>query len=430
MIDTIKLNLEDCEITDKAQIVIEPSPYIHDSQQRFINYDLFLDNSTGEIVQGKKAYLNTDKFNITIKPKYKLETDAIDKKFMYDKKYMAGMVVGKIQNIKVPSEKFNAGVFVQASLPRYLNETNYESISISDEKTVLKHLEKDLWNAGIKTNIWNANLSRFDIFSNIVTDESFSSYAEIFSMINLSRMQRFEYAGTTFLYKNGEQQICCYDKIFEIENKHKSVKEFKMPVHPPNVMRIENRLLKKRKIFDLAGFFRLKDMYKNYDFVKDHYRKEVGDSIFKYDIDELKIISMSRMKEEMEKFRGLLRDMNPELAEHQIFCFDWDVIKRKNNNEIENEMQTFKSVKGRNWLQKYLEAIALSYYLNMMTTKEFSEIIENLDFMNRFQKSRLKKKIEKTYLDTEMIKDSFASKEKRKIDLYMELKTKFYKAVA
>ena len=101
MIDTIKLNLEDCEINSKAQIVIEPSPYIHDSQQRFINYDLFLDNSTGEIVQGKKAYLNTDKFNITIKPKYKLETDAVDKKIMYDKKYMAGMVVGKIQNIKI-----------------------------------------------------------------------------------------------------------------------------------------------------------------------------------------------------------------------------------------------------------------------------------------------------------------------------------------
>jgi hypothetical protein len=243
-------------------------------------------------------------------------------------------------------------------------------------------------------------------------------------------MQRFEYAGTTFLYRNGEQQICCYDKIFEIENKHKSMKDFKMPEHPPNVMRIENRLLKKRKIFDLSGYFRLKELYKNYDFVKEHYRKEVGSSIFKYDIDELKVISTSRMKEEMEKFRELLRATNSELCEHEVFGLNWDVIKRKNKDEIRNEIEIFKTAKGRNWLQKYLEAYGLSYYLKMMTPKEFSEIIENLDFMNRFQKSRLKKKIEKTYIDTEMIKDSFASKEKRKIDLYRELKTKFYKAVA
>jgi len=391
MIDTIKLNLEDCQITDKAQIVIEPSPYIHDSQQRFINYDLFLDNSTGEIVQGKKAYLNTDKFNITIKPKYKLETDAIDKKFMYDKKFMAGMVVGKIQNIKVPSEKFNAGVFVQASLPRYLNETNYESISISDEKIVLKHLEKDLWNAGIKTNIWNANLSRFDIFTNIKTEEKFYSYAEIFELINLTRMKRFEYAGTTFLYKNGEQQICCYDKIFEIENKHKSVKEFKMPDHPPNVMRIENRLLKRRKIFDLSGFFKLKDMYKNYDFVKEHYRKEVGGSLFKYEPKEIEFLTGKSIKEGM------------------IF---------------------FSKYKGRNWLGYYLQAFGLRTLLKLASLETLNSYVDEIESFNKMKRSRLKRKFEEAKLNFEMMKNNSFFSLKSNMVLYQELKTKFYKAVA
>jgi hypothetical protein len=390
MIDTLKLNLEDCEITDKAQIVIEPSPYAHDTQQRFINYDLFVDNC-GDIVQGKKAYLNTDKFNITIKPKYKLETDEIDKKFMYDKKYMAGMVVGKIQNIKVKSEKFNAGVFVQTSLPRYMNETNFNAVSISDEKKVLKQLEKDLWNAGIKTNIWNANLSRFDIFSNIITDESFPSYAEIFSMINLSSMQRFEYAGTTFLYRNGEQQICCYDKIFEIENKHKSIKEFKMPVHPPNVLRIENRLLKKRKIFDLAGFYRLNDLYKNYDFVKQHYRKEVGKTIFKFEPKDIEILTAKNFED--------------------LIDYYWNQSNRK-------------------WFDNCLRVEGLASFLKLSNIETLFEAVDNKAIFSQRQKHRIKKNIQNVKMELDMRKASRTSRTKSNAELYNELKTKFYKAVA
>lgn len=391
MIDTIKLNLEDCEITDKAQIVIEPSPYSYDSEQRFINYDLFVCNSTGDIVQGKKAYLNTDKFNITIKPKYKLETDEIDKKFIYDKKYTSGQVIGKIQNIKVPSEKFNAGIFVQTSLPRYLNQTNYKSISISDEKSVLKQLEKDLWKAGIKTNIWNSNLSRFDIFSNIITDENFYAYAEIFSMINLTRMDRFEYAGTTFLFKNGEQQICCYDKISEIENKNKKTKEFKMPDHPPNVLRIENRLLKKRKIFDLSGFYRLKDLHSNYDFVKEHYKKEVGNSIFKFEPKE---------------------------------------IERLTSQNIMEQLEFFLKQKKRYWLRDFQRVKTSEYLLKLTSIEELYEAVDKSDVFNRLQRSRFKKEIQSAKIDIDMMNKNRTSRMKTNRDLYNELKTKFYKEVA
>lgn len=391
MIDTLKLNLEDCEITDKAPLILERSPEDQATKQLLCDYDLYVNNTTGEIVTGRKAYLNTHKFNITIKPKYKLETDKIDKKFMYDKKYQAGLVVGKIQNIKVESEKFNAGIFVQTSLPRYMNETNFSAVSVSDEKKVLKHLEKDLWNAGIKTNIWNANLSRFDIFSNIITEESFTSYAEIFSMINLSCLQRFEYAGTTFLYKNGEQQICCYDKIFEMENKNKSIKEFKMPKHPPNVLRIENRLLKKRKIFNLTGFYRLDQLYKNYDFVKEHFKKEVGGSIFKYE---------------------------PE-----------DIEKRTSKN-IKEEMEYFWNKKERQWFDNFCRVKGLEYLLKLSSIETLFEAVDLMDMFNRMQKSRIKKKIQKVKMDLDMMKSNRTSRMKSNAELYRELKTKFYKAVA
>lgn len=390
MIDTIKLNLDDCEIDNKAQIIIEPSPYTHDTQQKFINYDLFLDNTTGEIVQGKKAYLNNEKFNITIKPKYKLQKDAISKKRMYDINYSGGIKAGKIFKIESPEEKFNSGIFVQLSLPRYLNETNFNSISINDEKKVINQLEKDLRSNGIKTNIWNSNLSRVDAFANIQTDENFSSYSEIFSLINLSRMERFEYAGTTFLYKNGEQQICCYDKIAEIQNKFKKDTNFKLP-NTLNVLRIENRLLKKRKIFSVTGFYTLKELYKNYDFIKEHYKNEVEKTIFQYEPEELEILT---------------------------------------SKNIKNEMELFKNIKGRNWLHHYLRMYGLAHLLKLSNIETLYAAIDEIELFDRMKKSRLKKQLREMQIDIQLMKKNHFSRIKSNRELYNELKTKFYKAVA
>jgi len=385
MIDTLKLNITDCQIDSTTQLVIEPSPYLHDSQMRFISYDLFVD-SEGECVQGKKAYLNTDKFNVTIKPKYSLHHDSISKKTITGK-YVDGLKINEIRKVEIPSEDFNAGIFVQTSLPRYLNTNNFSALSMKDEKRVLKQLEKDLWNEGIKTNIWNAYLSRIDMFANLNTDENFTNYTGVFDLLDLSRMKKFEYAGTTFLYRNGEQQICIYDKLIEMQNKSKDFKITKSL--PPNVMRIENRLLKKRKIFSVSGINQLHKLYNNYDFIKDYYKKEVGENVFNHEPEDVRI----------------------------VFCYEWKKI-----------LNYFKEYRGREFFNYMFQAIGLNSVLEKDSIENLFIAIDELE-INKMRKSRLRKKTSDLMKD---IKYGIIPNinTKTNLQLYRELKTKFYKAVA
>jgi hypothetical protein len=192
---------------------------MHDSQQAYIDYDLFVDNA-GEIVTGKKAYYNSDKFNVTISPKYSLKQDEVDKNFS-TKSYLGDMVVENLHKVTVPEEKFNAGIFVQTSLPRYFHENNFKSLTIPEEKKVLNQLEKDLAGIGIKTNIWESNISRVDAFTNLYTEENFNSYSNLFSIIQGTRLQNYTYNGETYLWKNGERQITVYDKVKDLKAKTK-----------------------------------------------------------------------------------------------------------------------------------------------------------------------------------------------------------------
>lgn len=384
MIDTLKLNISDCSIDSKTQLVIEPSPYLHDSQQKFINYDLFCDNE-GEIVQGKKAYLNKDKYNLTIKPKYTLKLDAVDKRTITGK-FIDGLKVHEIKRVQIPEESFNAGIFVQTSLPRFFNSTNFNSLSIQNEKDVINKLEKELWKDGIKTNIWNATLSRVDTFTNITLSENFTNYSAIFNILELARMQRFEYAGTTFLYRNGEQQICIYDKLLEMKNK---ITDFKRAAGSPrNIMRIENRLLRKRKILNTTGFTNVKQLYKNYDILKSNYKNQVSITIFKYEPGEKKIVTGEAI---MEGFANSLL------------------------------------VNGLRGMNKYLKEYGLESILLDVPLENLLISIDNSDF-SRMQKSRLRSMFKKKKLDMEFLK-TYKS-EKTNLQLYQEIKSKFFKNVA
>jgi hypothetical protein len=267
-----------------------------------------------------------------------------------------------------------------------MSNTNFQSISIQDEKKVLKQLEKDLWNEGIKTNIWNSNLSRVDIFANLNTSENFLAYSNIFNVLSLSRMDRFEYAGTTFLYRNGEQQICCYDKIFEMKNKNKDLK-FHQRI-PNNVMRIENRLLKKRKIFSVSGISQLYGLYRNYDFVKQNYRDEVGETIFKHEPEEIEIMI---------------------------------------GKNIIDEMKILRELKNKGWFNRYFRALGLKYVLSMVSVGEIEQAFEDMD-LSKMQLSRAKRDLRKAKLDIELLKPF--SQDKNNLNLYRELKSKFYKEVA
>jgi hypothetical protein len=395
MIDTLRLNLSDCEISSHTPIIIERSPYLHDSQQQFIDYDLFVDNS-GEIVTGKKAYYNSEKFNITINPKYTLKVDAIEEKHLIEFK-LGDMKVGLVNQISKPEEKFNAGVFVQASLPRYLHPTNFNSLSISDEKNVLNQLEKDLAGIGIKTNIWDSTISRIDAFTNLITEENFNSYSNLFSIIQGTRLQNYTYNGETFLWKNGEKQITCYDKIKDLKAKIKD--ETFYGFLPANVMRIETRNLRKRKIRSALGFVNIKDLFKNYDYLKENHRSEIETTIFKYDVTDVERMTGNFIKEDMEYF--------------------------------------YKKGSGY-WFSNYLKMFGVASLLKLsdMETiiEKVNEIIdndENRTYKNRRMiKSRIKKMMNELRFKMESSKLNSYVSTKTNRELYNELKSKFNKQAA
>ena len=455
MIDTLRLNITDCEITSHCPLTVEPSPYMHDNDQRTCDYDLFVNNA-GEIVTGKKAYYNGEKFNITIKPKYSIKTDEVNDKLlltgeyklMQDKESMPGKSVNYIsrfeqeQKIKVPEEKYNSGIYIQTSLPRYFKKTNFESLNKADEKKIIKQWEKDLAGIGIKTNLWDARLSRVDSFTNIFTDENFYCYTNLFDiMVNATMEQyrfgkeitteekseekkseekdkaislnRFEYARTTYLWKNGERQICVYDKINEMKNKIKDATAYGFL--PANVMRLESRYVRSRKVTNAyfkggkknllmkelsPGIYKsptVYDLYKHYDYVKENHKSEIETTIFKYDLPDI------------EKLTG---------------------------NSIKDQLVRFKSIYKRRWLDRYFWWYGMASFLKLSDIdtliEKIDEIIEesNDEYKNpRMIKSRIRKNLQKTQFAIESMKSPFESLKSNK-ELYEELKEKFYKAAA
>ena len=108
-----------------------------------------------------------------------------------------------------------------------------------------------------------------------------------------SRMKSIDWSGESFLWKNGQQELMIYDKIKEMRVKKPNLK-FRSKI---NVMRLENRLLKKRKIESSIKFKTLGELYKNYDELKHFHKKEVEKKIFKYSYDEIETLTENDLRE-------------------------------------------------------------------------------------------------------------------------------------
>lgn len=261
MIDTIKLCLSDYEVSKNNKLTIQPSSYNCLDGSKNCDYPLVYYNDSSLVEYGSKAFYNSDTFNLSITPK---------------------------QNV----------IFyhVQMSVPKVHNGNNYYSVGKDGTTAVLKKVEKELKEVGIKTNIHKSKISRLDTFKNIVTEESFQDYFEVFNSLNIPRKQKVDY-GTTFLFNNKQEEFCIYDKILEMKSKG-----LNYSVYPENTMRFENRLLKPRKIRDTLNLSLLEELINNYDSVKEHFKNTFEKNLFKFDSSELKIITVNQMSLELEYF--------------------------------------------------------------------------------------------------------------------------------
>ena len=228
MIDTLKLMLNEYEITDDSEIRVQPASYELGTGSK-VEYPLFQTPSHGSFY-GSKAYLNTDNWNLTLKP-------------------LAG---GRA-----------TGAFLQLSVPKNYYGSNFYSVGEQGTQAVLNKVEGELKEKGVHTSLIEADMSRVDTFKNIEPEEPFSSYYSLFSLLKARKAIQRGY-GTTFLLSNSQQEFCVYDKLEEMRERKLETENI------PNTMRFEHRLLNKQKVQNVYGFGRVGDLLKGgYEVVKE-----------------------------------------------------------------------------------------------------------------------------------------------------------------
>lgn len=254
MIDTIKVFTDDFRVRDAAALAIQPATI--DYQSGVQNERRLFRNSAGEWVEGAKAYLNDERYNLTLKP-----NDAGD----------------------------GVKLWLQWSLPKAFTGDNFYPLSADQLGDAKKALEQSLSDKGVMLELDECKVSRLDTFQNVYSAESFADYATLFRLLRAKRQQRRDY-GTTFLWANTQREICVYDKVAEIKNRGGSFEAY-----PENTIRFEYRLKSSKAIKRELGLGKLKDL-QNFDGVKAAYQQAMQKNIFSLTVDEVNVLISSRLE--------------------------------------------------------------------------------------------------------------------------------------
>ena len=368
MIDTLKIILDDSLISSKNKLIIIPASIEAATGVLNNNRFLFIDTAKNKFY-GSKAIYNDEKIQVTIISKYDLLKETKDRNLEFDS-----------------FDEGNTKIICQLSLPKFFNGNNFKATDLYNLKKHLKQIETYLKTIGIYTNILNANLSRLDSFLNLKIKYSFKTYNQLLSNLKLSRLKNFEYAGTTFLYRNTQHQICIYDKLSELKNQNIELKI------DGNYLRIENRLLKKKKILDSLGYFKLKDMPERLSEIKTNYRETISKKLFSTKVDEFN-----------NRFEGIMN------------------VKKLTKENIEDYLLKLKKEKGRNYLDNFIKNVGIIYLNQYDKIDNLSDAVEGMQ-TNRMQKNRIMNKM------NEYRKSSILFEKNNNVlnkNLYIELEDKF-----
>jgi len=268
MIDTLKLLVSEYEITRESSLQIQPATYrVSTGEGEPVSeFPLFRD-ITGRLYRGSKAYLNNDKFNLTIQP------------------------FSKARN--------GTCCFVSFSVPKvHSGENNFYSVGQDGSRAAIQLIEQELSQAGFKTRLEEAHISRVDTFKNIETEEPFSSYYSLLSLLRARRGIQRGY-GTTFLLHNTQQEFCVYDKLAEMKAKGMDISHF-----PGQAMRFEHRLLNKAKCEKVYGFTKVQDLFSGgYEKMKACQVQEWRKSLFSYEVEDIILLGSKQLEQELRIYQ-------------------------------------------------------------------------------------------------------------------------------
>ena len=179
MLDTVKVFIPEYDIASDSSLEVQPARFHAGTGEVLNEHELFRTVSGKKFI-GSKAMLNTELFNLDIKP------------FAF-----------------APS---GVACFCHFSVPKVHNGQNYYSVGEEGTEAVFGLVEKELQKHGFYTNLQEAQFSRVDTFKNIQPEEPFETYSALFSLLNASRRVKRSY-GTTYMVTNSQQEFCVYDKL-------------------------------------------------------------------------------------------------------------------------------------------------------------------------------------------------------------------------
>jgi hypothetical protein len=332
-LDTVHLHLTDYSIAEGNSLTIQPSPYIASTGEKVSDFHLFRDEA-GREQTGSRAYLNVpDKFQLTLQP----------------------------------FTKCQAGVncFVQFSVPRVHYGNNYYSVGEEGSQAVFNSIEKELWQAGIHTDINTADLCRVDTFKNIEPEEEFSAYMPVLGLLKMRRGADRQYP-EGFLLKNTQQQFCVYDKIAEMQKRKVDTSRF-----PAMTMRFEHRCMNKDKVQSVFGFHSVKELFSGgYETVKVQQVNQWKNNLFSQPVEEIIVEGAKTLEAEMKYYREqypnswferflrgygakhLVENTGIEVVKYALKSFEVDRKKvwraEKTLEQAKREIDMLKQVEGRN----------------------------------------------------------------------------------
>jgi hypothetical protein len=310
MIDTLKIQPRDFEISDSSRLTVQPAPYVAGTGETLREHILWT-GKNGEI-RGEKAYLNTERFQVDVRSK-------------------GGETL----------------LFVTLSVPRYLNGSNFYSPDRGSVTAVLSELETELSEYGIRFNVQDSRLSRVDLFRNAQTSQPFLSYSPLFALMKATRQKKRDY-GTSFLWFNTQQQWMIYDKREEMRAKGIDVSKF-----PPNIMRVEHRLLSSRKIKNTLQLERAGELVPFYDGLREYFRGALKDNLFRHEVKEIQYMTEDKVMSELTYFvdsygaKGLSRYLTAKGAESVYRTVQPEVFRKVLEQVLSENMDNQESVRRK-----------------------------------------------------------------------------------
>jgi len=255
MLDTVKFYTDDFTVRDGADIELMPS--VIDYKTGETNNKKLFQKASGQWVKGSKAFLNTDNYNVTIKP------------------------IG---------ERNAVFLWVSLSVPKFLTGDNFYSLDDNEAKGLPSSLETELKNRGIGLDVNDLRVGRIDTFQNVYADETFNDYIPVFQLLRAKRQNRRDY-GSTFLWENSYREICVYDKLTEIQNRGYEVKGY-----PQNTIRFEYRLLRSKSVKTALKIKTVGKLFENLGSVREMYLDAMEYHLFDLENNEVKRLVSSELR--------------------------------------------------------------------------------------------------------------------------------------